>query len=433
VRRLLVLVLLAACTMLAACGSGGGPGDGGADPPAAATPPGQGAGAAATRGRAAPDPAADPVVHVRALARIARAHGGTRAAGTPAARASEDYVAARLAAVGYTVRRQAVPFPFFDERRPPRVRAGTVRVRARTMAYSPGGRAAGPVVAVGLGCTARAVAALPRGAVALARRGLCPFRQKARLAQAAGAAAVLVADRGAEPVSATLGAPGLRIPALAVGAPGARALTRAGRASVRVDAVSERRVTHNVIGEQPGAPQRTVMLGAHLDSVPAGPGINDNGSGTAAVLAAAERLAAAHVRRVGVAFWGAEELGLYGSRRYVASLSPAARRALVAYLNFDMVASPGGRARVYDTDDRVERVLRGALRTAGSRPGEERLGASSDHASFARAGIPVGGIFTGLDRCYHRACDDGGNVDASLLRTVTEAVTEAARRLSKAS
>ena len=111
---------------------------------------------------------------------------------------------------------------------------------------------------------------------------------------------------------------------------------------------------------------------------------------------------------MGVAFWGAEELGLYGSRRYVASLSPAARRALVAYLNFDMVASPGGRARVYDTDDRVERVLRGTLRTAGSRPGEERLGASSDHASFARAGIPVGGIFTGLDRCYHRACDGGG-------------------------
>ena len=106
------------------------------------------------------------------------------------------------------MRRQAVPFPFFDERRPPRVRAGTVRVRAGTMAYSPGGRAAGPVVAVGLGCTARAVAALPRGTVALARRGICPFRQKARLAQAAGAAAVLVADRGAEPVSATLGDPG---------------------------------------------------------------------------------------------------------------------------------------------------------------------------------------------------------------------------------
>ena len=435
--RLLAAVLLAVAALVpAACGGGGGSGDGAAARSSAA-PTGPAADGEATpatgaAGRAAPDPAADPAVHVRALARVARAHDGTRAAGTPGARASEDYVAAALRAAGYAVHRQVVPFPFFAERRPPRVTAGGVRVAVRTMAYSPGGRVRGPVTEVGLGCAARDFANLAAGAVALARRGLCPVRVMARRAQAAGAAAVLVADRGREPVSATLGAPGLRIPALAVGAPGARALRRAGRASVRVEAESARRVTHNVIGERPGG-QRTVMLGAHLDSVPAGPGINDNASGTAAVLAAAERLAATGATGLRVAFWGAEELGLYGSRRYVASLSPAARGQLVAYLNFDMVGTPGGRAEVYDTNNAAERALRGALRATGLRFGQERIGAVSDHAAFARAGIPVGGIFTGLDRCYHRACDDGGNVDIALLRTVTRAIATAARRLHEAS
>jgi aminopeptidase S len=199
---------------------------------------------------------------------------------------------------------------------------------------------------------------------------------------------------------------------------------------IRVDAVSERRVTHNVIGERPATGRRRVMmLGAHLDSVPAGPGINDNASGAAAVLAAAERLAADGVAGVRVAFWGAEELGLYGSRRYVAGLSRAARSRIVAYVNLDMVGTPDGEPDVYDTDDTVERVLRRTLRAAGRRPGEERIGGASDHAPFARAGIPVGGVFTGFDRCYHRACDGARNVDVALLRDVTTAATTALRRL----
>ena len=221
--RLLLLVLLAAAgAVLAACGSGGGPGTAartrrpprhrrGREPAARARRP--------PPGRAAPDPAADPVVHVRALARIAREHGGTRAAGTPGARASEDYVAARLAAAGYTVRRQAVPSPSSTSagRRGCRRKGPRARAHDGLLAGRPGP----PAASSRWGSAApRALRRPAAGAVALARRGICPFRQKARLAQAAGAAAVLVADRGAEPVSATLGAPGLRIPALAVGAPG---------------------------------------------------------------------------------------------------------------------------------------------------------------------------------------------------------------------
>jgi aminopeptidase S len=187
-------------------------------------------------------------------------------------------------------------------------------------------------------------------------------------------------------------------------------------------------VTRNVVGDRGGA-GRVVMLGAHLDSVPAGPGMNDNASGSAAVLAAAERLARDGADPVRVAFWGAEELGLYGSRRHVARLGGVARRRIAAYLNLDMVGTPGGRAAVYDTDDVIERALRRGLRAAGRDPSEEDLGASSDHAPFRRAGVPVGGVFTGLDDCYHRPCDRRGNVDVALVRDVTEAVTRAAKRL----
>ena len=162
------------------------------------------------------------------------------------------------------------------------------------------------------------------------------------------------------------------------------------------------------------------MAGAHLDSVTDGPGINDDGSGVAALLAAAGTLRgrAPDGARLRLGFWGAEELGLYGSRRYVAGLGEAARKAIAGYVNLDMVGTRDGDVAVYRGDDGIRRSLRRALTDRGvdDIQGED-LGASSDHAPFARAGIPVGGIFTGLDRCYHRACDDAGNVDPTAPRT----------------
>ena len=103
---------------------------------------------------------------------------------------------------------------------------------------------------------------------------------------------------------------------------------------------------------------------------------------------------------------------MYGSRRYVAGLGAAARKAIAGYVNLDMVGTRDGDVAVYRGDNGIRRSLRRGLteRGVGGIEGED-LGASSDHAPFARAGIPVGGIFTGLDRCYHRACDDAGNVD----------------------
>ena len=119
--------------------------------------------------------------------------------------------------------------------------------------------------------------------------------------------------------AATLGSPGIDIPVVIVAGV---SLRPGARAAVRVNAVSERRTTDNVIAESPGgSAERVVMAGGHLDSVTAGPGINDNGSGVATLLELAEAVGPRPPGgRVRLAFWGAEELGLIGSRRYVRSL-----------------------------------------------------------------------------------------------------------------
>ena len=209
-----------------------------------------------------------------------------------------------------------------------------------------------------------------------------------------------------------------------------------GRVRVSVDAESGRRTTRNVIAETgPGDASRVVMAGAHLDSVPAGPGLNDDGSGVAAVLEAAEQVAGRSLpdgAALRVGFWAAEEIGLVGSRRYVSRLSRAERRRITAYVNLDMVGTPRAKARVYDGSDDAGRRIEAALRAGlpdGAR--EEDLGGSSDHASFARAGVAVGGIFTGLDRCYHRACDTIGNVDAALAAQAARATAGALEELAR--
>jgi peptidase M28-like protein/PA domain-containing protein len=382
--------------------------------------------------------AGDVAPHLRALARAAGS-GRTRAAGTPGDVATREHVVGALRAAGWRVQVQPVRFPSFDERRPPRVSVpgGTALAagrEARTLAYSGSGRASGRLRSVAhLGCHDADFSALRDGEVALVRRGSCRMSVKARKAQTAGAAAILVANDGGpgrtSAIAGTLGEPGLRIPAVFVSTAAARRLVAAGRVAISVDAVSERRATANVVADAGDGP-RVVMAGAHLDSVADGPGINDDGSGVAALLAVAEAIGrrapdGVHLR---LAFWGAEELGLHGSRRYVAGLGRAARDALAAYVNLDMVGTRGGRTAVYAGDAAIRDALRLALRERGRADiREEDLGASSDHAPFAAAGIAVGGVFTGLDRCYHRACDDAGNVDAE--RTADAAAATAATLL----
>ena len=177
-----------------------------------------------------------------------------------------------------------------------------------------------------------------------------------------------------------------------------------------------------MIAETPGGNEdHVVMAGGHLDSVAGGPGIDDNGSGDATLIEAAEAIGPNPPgARVRVAFWAAEELGLLGSRRYVRSLDRAERERIDAYINLDMVGSPNPVPDVYsDGDKDLAKVLREA---DGGHLGEVSVGGASDHTFFQLAGIPVNGLYTGSseagpatgsprDPCYHLACDTIDNVD----------------------
>jgi Zn-dependent M28 family amino/carboxypeptidase len=461
VRVALLVIGLVAVVPLAACGGGGAST---AAPRTTATT-GTGGGSAPAQTPAAAD--RDPLTYLQSLQTIATGNRGNRAAGTPGGTATEELIAARLRAAGFTVRFADVRFPYFDERRPPAValpggRRLAPRRDVRTLSYSAGGDVRAPVQVVGggrndAGCRAGDWTGFPRGRIALVRRGVCPFAAKARAGQRAGAAAVLIEDRAATgtrgPVSGTLGAPGLRIPVVAADAAAGAALARAGGAvRVRVDAVSEQRAARNVIAELAGrAPDRVVMAGAHLDSVPAGPGINDDGSGVATLLALAHRIGAgprpAATLRLG--FWTAEELGLYGSRAYVRGLNASERRRIASYVNLDMVGSPNAVLETYGRG-RTEAALRRELDARGPAPNRSSIGGASDHASFQRAGIEVGGVFTGAsgrvsrasaerfgaqagrpaDPCYHQSCDTLRNIDRAALRRVADSVEAALRSLA---
>jgi Zn-dependent M28 family amino/carboxypeptidase len=318
------------------------------------------------------------------------------------------------------------------------------------------------------GCESSDFGGFPRGAVALVRRGECFLFIKSRNAKAAGASAVLIANEGqpgrTAPVLGTLGRPGIGIPVLGISSSLGSELARAagaGGVRVRIVVSVENRTARavNVIADLPGRGSGIVLLGAHLDSVAAGPGVNDNGSGTALVLEVARqarRLGVKPTRGLRFAFWGAEELGLVGSSAYAQRLSPAERDRIAGVLNFDMVGSPNFGRFVYDGDSqppgstRIEQLFRDYF-AAHRQPVEEiSLGGASDHAPFAEAGIPVGGLFTGADAaktsaqadrfggragraydsCYHQSCDTLANINFAALSQMADAAAVVALRLA---
>ncbi|MEU4922478.1 M28 family metallopeptidase [Streptomyces parvus] len=212
---------------------------------------------------------------------------------------------------------------------------------------------------------------------------------------------------------------------------------------------------YNLIADWPGGdPNKVLMAGAHLDSVSSGAGINDNGSGSAAVLETALAVSRAghqpdkHLR---FAWWGAEELGLVGSRYYVNNLPSAERSKLSGYLNFDMIGSPNAGYFVYDDDPVIEKTFKDYFAGLNVPTEIEVEGdGRSDHTPFKNVGIPVGGLFTGagstksaaqaqkwggtagqaFDRCYHSSCDNLSNVNDTALDRNSDAVAHAIWTLS---
>lgn len=446
----------------------------------------QGAGGHSTEKRAAAPRLAAAITasglraHLRAFQAIATRNGGTRLSGTRGYDESVAYVVRRLREAGYRPQTRSLSFLLSRETRPAqlaRVAPGSEAYRRDrdflTMQYSGSGTLTAPVVAVDFGsrasgCGASDFPVFRDRPIVLVRRGSCFLAQKAQNAAAAGAGAVLIANSGGAgrtaPIFGTLVRPGIRIPVLSVSHDlGAWLAQSAGPRTIRLRvsvAVETRRArAASVVADLPGRTGRVVLLGAHLDSVANGPGINDNGSGSALVLELARQ-----ARRLGLrprsglrfAFWAAEELGLHGSTAYVRRLSRAELGRIAAVLNFDMVGSTNYARFVYDGagQPRGSQAIEDAFRSyfASRRlPVEDiPLEGASDHAPFARAGVPVGGLFTGADSaktvtqqrtyggrselpydgCYHRGCDTIRNVNVRVAEQMADAAAFVALRLA---
>ncbi|WP_371801123.1 M20/M25/M40 family metallo-hydrolase [Streptomyces sp. NBC_01732] len=209
-----------------------------------------------------------------------------------------------------------------------------------------------------------------------------------------------------------------------------RALDRAGFRTKLVPFTHAGATGNSLIADWPGGdPDHVLMTGAHLDSVKEGPGINDNGSGSAAVLATALQVAKTGLkpeRHLRFAWWGAEEPGLIGSTEYVRKLSAAERRRIDVYLNFDQAGSRNTRQwLVIHDDEHGETEAQQAFEAwfaERSIPTFDIGVGGSDHESFGNAGIPSSGFSTGISDCIHEACDDLSNVDPKTERTSTDAI-----------
>jgi aminopeptidase Y len=339
-----------------------------------------------------------------------------------------DYVAGELRRAGWRVRVQEVPMAIWRVRGPASLAVGDSGPLEplrdfRVPSYSATGRVSATLRVVGDACDPEDFAPLVPGEVAFTGFGDCFLAIKAANARRAGADAMVVQTSGSPRgvASATLGTPRVRLPVVLMSR---RVPARDGdRVQLSVDAATEQGTTENVIAEIGPASGPVAMAGAHLDSVPDGRGINDNGSGVAALLEVARVIGPRPPGRVRLGFWGGEEDGLVGSEHYVRDLSEAEREEIRAYLNFDMVGSPDPKPAVYsDGDPELGKLLRGL------HPGRESgvgVGGLSDHAPFDSAGVPVNGLYTGRDRCYHLPCDTLANVDLAALLAIARAATRA--------
>ena len=437
--------------------------------------------------------AAGVVEHENAFQTIATANGGNRASGTPGYDASLAYVKDKLNATGYfDTRVQEFNFDFFQELAPaeferisPDQRTYALNDDFATMEYSGSGDATGKLVSTNdvvippgaeantsnSGCEASdfAPASATETQVALVQRGTCTFATKARNAEAAGYDAVIIFNEGQpgrqETLNGTLGGVGSTIPVIGTSFAVGEELynqTRTGDVIVRVftSTRSETRRTANLLADtRTGRADRTVVVGSHLDSVPEGPGINDNGSGSSQDLEVAlqmAKLGIAPQNKVRFAWWGAEESGLIGSQFYVDSLTARERKDIAVNLNFDMVGSPNFVRFVYDGDGSafgtgdtgsgvVEDVFNDYFASQGLPTEPTEFDGRSDYDAFQAAGIPAGGLFSGAedvktpeqaavyggaagqayDPCYHQACDDIDNQSLIVLDQFSDAAAHA--------
>lgn len=427
--------------------------------------------------------------HLTAFQAIADANDdpfypGTRAAGTEGYDASADYVAGLLDAAGYEVTLDPVDFEFNFPAVLNQLTPVAATYPTGVFSGSGSGTVEGQVIPVDLnllgdrasdsGCTPDDFAGLDFSGdadIALIQRGTCNFGTKAQNAQFAGAEAVIIFNQGNTPDREGLivaNAASLDdgtvvshdIPVVGASFADGVALSAPGSTAFVEVLPPETRTDYNVIAELPGAnDDNVVMAGAHLDGVYAG--IDDNGSGSAALLETALLIAKLEPQNtVRFGWWAAEELGLLGSTDYVTGLSEAERDRIALYMNYDMVASPNHVQTVYDADEStfpapvpippgstaIEDLYESYYTAVGEPYDDSEFSGRSDYQAFIDNGIPSGGLFTGaeevktpeqaaiwggtageqFDPCYHEACDDIDNINVEALDVNSDLIAFAA-------
>ncbi|AUI53497.1 PA domain-containing protein [Arthrobacter crystallopoietes] len=421
--------------------------------------------------------------HLEQLQKIANDNGGNRAGATEGYEAGAEYIESELEDAGYDPVRQYFDYQQFIEHTPselaqvsPTEKTYVNGTDFTTMEYSGAGDVTAAVTAVDVnfadpaastsGCEAADFEGFTPGNIALIQRGTCTFGVKAQLAANAEASAVIIFNQGngddrSGLLNGTLGE-AVAIPTVGTTFAVGQDLAKdpATTASVTVDAEVKDSTTFNILADTDGRADRTVVVGAHLDSVAEGPGINDNGSGSAAILETAIQMAEMYKdedgprNRVRFAFWGAEESGLVGSTYYVSQLSKEEIKQHALNLNFDMVGSTNFVRFVYDGDGdafgqvgpngsaHIEHVFNDYFTSQGLASAPTAFDGRSDYAAFIANGIPAGGLFTGAegektakeaekfggmegeayDPCYHQACDDIENVSMTALDEMSDAI-----------
>ena len=381
-----------------------------------------------------------------------------------------DYVNSTIASLGaYDVWTQDFPAVTGKVSKSRLVLDGKVPKSAEPMQLTPPTSnketVSGPIVPVaGFGCDKGDYPSSLTGAIAFISRGTCPFGTKSELAGQAGAIGAVIYNNEKGPFGGTLGVPSSdHVPSFGISdADAAPYLEKLGQgglvsASAFIDAEVKVITTTNVIAQTvDGDPENCVMLGGHSDSVEAGPGINDDGSGSLSLIEVATQLVKFRVNNcVRFAWWAAEEEGLLGSAYYVDVLPAEENKKIRLFMDMDMLAGPNFANQIYNgTNDEnpegsteIRDLYVDFYESQGLNYTFIAFDGRSDYDAFIKGGIPGGGIATGaeviktpeeqamfggeagipFDPCYHQLCDGVGNVNL----TVWEVSTKVCQVLKK--
>ncbi|KAM0700447.1 hypothetical protein Q7P35_012168 [Cladosporium inversicolor] len=399
----------------------------------------------------------------------------TRVIGSAGHAATLEYIYATIQKLGsyYNISEQSFPAYSGNVYESRLVLGDEVIANASAMSLTPPTKNNEPVygdviLVANSGCSASDYPEAVKGNVAFVERGKCGFGDKSTLAGRAGASAAVIYNNEKGALHGTMGTPNDdQIATFGISDEEAKKTLKKLKAGESTDAIAyidgEVKTIHtlNIVAQTAqGDPDNCVMLGAHSDSVPEGPGINDDGSGSLSLLEVATHLTQFDVNNcVRFAWWAAEEEGLVGSDFYAASLSPTENEKVRLFMDYDMMGSPNFAYQIYNATNDASPVGSEELRDLYVEwykahnlsytfiPFDGR----SDYDGFIRAGIPAGGIATGAegiktkeeakqfggkagdwyDPCYHQLCDDVGNVNVTAWEVNTRLIAHSVATYAK--